>query len=79
MHIQEEILAELNTADRLRESLDIIDIVIAFLSSSKMKADKPLKDYIDKVLKMGKKPFSQKVRHSHKLIVHHNYSFLITY
>ena len=61
-HIRREILAELSTPDRLRESLDVIDIVIGFLSSAgSVEANTDLGDYIDKILRMKKKPFSKKV------------------
>ncbi len=60
--VQREILAELRTPDRLRENLDVVDIVLGFLSSGGGKAAKPLGDYIDKVLRMKRRPFSQKVR-----------------
>ena len=59
--IQKEILAELRTPDRLRESLDVVDIVLGFLSSGGSKTDKPLRDYIDKVIRMRRRPFSLKV------------------
>lgn len=59
--VEKEILAELNTPDRLRENLDVVDIVLGFLSSGGGKASKPLGEYIDKVLIMKKRPFSQKV------------------
>lgn len=57
---RKDILSELRTADRLRESLDVVDIVIGFLSSGGVKATKPLGEYVDKRLKM-KKRLSQKV------------------
>ena len=56
-----KILSELNTPDRLRDNLDVVDIVLGFLSSSGGKAEKPLAGYMDKVLKMERKPFSEKV------------------
>ena len=59
--MQREILAELRTPDRLRGSLDVVDIVLGFLSTGGGKADKPLGEYIDKVLRMRRRPFSQKV------------------
>ena len=62
--VQREILAELRTPDRLRENLDVVDIVLGFLSSGGSKAEKPLGEYIDKVLKMKRRPFSVKVRNS---------------
>ena len=60
--LQREILSELRTADRIRENLDVVDIVIGFLSSGGGKAEKPLGEYIDRVLKMRRRPFCQKVR-----------------
>lgn len=59
--LQKDILSELPTADRLRENLDVIDIVIGFLSSGGGKPDRPLKEYINKVLRMDLEPFSKKV------------------
>ena len=59
--MQREILAELRTLDRLRENLDVVDIVLGFLSSGGSKAEKPLGEYIDKVLKMRRSSFSKKV------------------
>ena len=55
------ILKELRTPDRLRENLDVVDIVLGFLSSGGAKAEKPLGDYIDKVLKMEQRSFSMQV------------------
>ena len=62
--IQKEILNELRTSDRLRENLDVIDIVIGFLSSGGGKPEKPLGEYVDRVLRMKRRPFSQKVSKS---------------
>ncbi len=59
--LQKEILFELRTPDRIRENLDVVDIVIGFLSSGGGKPEKPLGEYIDKVLKMKRRPFCQKV------------------
>lgn len=39
-----------------------MDIVLGFLSSGGGKAEKSLGDYVDKVLKMKERPFSQKVQ-----------------
>ena len=60
LRIQQEILQELRSADRLRDTLDTVDIVLGFLSSGGGKADRPLGEYIRYVLKM-KKQFCQKV------------------
>ena len=59
--VKQAIIAELRTPDRLREALDVVEIVLGFLSSGGGKADKPLGEYIDKTLRMKKRRFSQKV------------------
>ena len=59
--VKQEILSELRTPDRLREALDVVEIVLGFLSSGGGKADKPLGEYIDRMLKMKRRPFSPKV------------------
>lgn len=51
----------MRTPDRLRENLDVVDIVIGFLSSGGGKPEKSLGEYVDRVLKMKRRPFSQKV------------------
>ena len=58
---KKEILAELRTPDLIRENLDVVDIVLGFLSSGGGKPDKLLGEYVDKVLKMKRRPFSKKV------------------
>lgn len=58
--MQKEILAELRTSDRIRDNLDVVDIVLGFLSSGGGKPEKPLGEYVDRVLKM-RRQFSQKV------------------
>ena len=60
--VRQDIIAELRTPDRLREALDVVEIVLGFLSSGGGKAEKPLGEYIDKTLRMKKRRFSQKVR-----------------
>ena len=59
--MKQDIITELRTPDRLREALDVVEIVLGFLSSGGGRAEKPLGDYIDKTLKMKKRRFSQKV------------------
>ena len=59
--MQKEILAELHTPDALQANLDVIDVVLGFLSSGGGKPNKPLGDYIGKVLRMPKQSFSRKV------------------
>lgn len=65
---QKEIIRELRTPDRIRENLDVVDIVLGFLSSGGGKADKPLGEYILRVLKM-KKPFSSKVQEDIRCLI----------
>jgi hypothetical protein len=71
-HIRKEILAELRTPDHLRENLDVVDVVLGFLSSGGGKADKKLGEYVDKVLKMRRRPFSQKVSWCNVAVVWHH-------
>jgi hypothetical protein len=59
--VRQAIIADLSTPDRLREALDIVEIVLGFLSSGGGKADKPLGEYIDKTLRMKKRRFSKEV------------------
>ena len=59
--MQQEILHELRTPDRLRETLDVVDIVLGFLSSGGGRADQPLGGYVNHTLKMKRRPFSEKV------------------
>ena len=60
LKVQQEILQELRSADRLRDTLDIVDIVLGFLSSGGGKAKRHLREYIRHALKMTR-PFCQKV------------------
>ena len=59
--MQQEILQELRTPDRLRETLDVVDIVLGFLSTGGGRANHPLGEYINHTLKMKRRPFSEKV------------------
>ena len=59
--VQKEVLSDLRASDHLRDNLDVVDIVIGFLSSGGGKPDKLLGEYIDKVLKMKGRLSSQKV------------------
>ena len=59
--VRQAIIADLPTPDRLREALDVVEIVLGFLSSGGGKADKPLGEYIDKTLRMKKRYFSKEV------------------
>ena len=59
--MRQDIIAELRTPDHLRDALDVVEIVLGFLSSGGGKAEKVLGEYIDKTLKMKRRRFSQKV------------------
>ena len=59
--MQQEIIQELRTPDRLRETLDVVDIVLGFLSSGGGRANQSLGRYISHTLKMKGRPFSEKV------------------
>ena len=61
---QTDIVAELNSMQRLRECLDVVEIVIGFLSSEKRDgtANTELKSYLKNVLRMEKKFTSKKVQ-----------------
>ncbi len=62
LSVRKEIVDELNSPDLLRETLDVVDIVIGFVSTGGPKSCMYLGDYVDKILKMKKRPFSLKVR-----------------
>ncbi len=57
---QQEILLDLCTVDRLRKTLDIVDIILGFLSSGGGNPGTPLGVYINNTLKM-RMYFSEKV------------------
>ena len=60
--IKQEIVHELHSVSRVREALDVVDIVMGFLSSGGGKSDRQLGDYITRTLWMSKKKrFSEKV------------------
>ena len=60
--IKHEIVHELHSVSRVREALDVVDIVMGFLSSGGGRADQQLGDYITRTLRMSKKKrFSEKV------------------
>ncbi len=58
--VQQDIITELRTPEKLRESLDVVDIVLGLVSSGGGSHDVSLHKYI-KTRRMGKKPFSDKV------------------
>ena len=59
--MQQEIIQESRTPDCIRETLDVVDTVLGFLSSGGGKADRRLGEYINHTLKMKGRPFSKKV------------------
>ena len=60
--VQQEIIHELRSINRIREALDVVDIVLGFLSSGGARADRQLGEYITRALQMKKRIFSEKVR-----------------
>ncbi len=58
--VQQDIITELQTPERLRETLDVVDIVLGLVSSGGGSHEVSLRKYI-KTRKMSKKPFSVKV------------------
>ena len=84
LHVQRElhhrvkldILRELGSPDKLRRSLDVVEIVLGFLSSGGGKPNTRLLSYLKK-LRMEKKIFSEKVNIYCSSIAMHVYvSFL---
>ena len=55
-----DILLELGSPDKLRKSLDVVEIVLGFLTSGGGKPKMRLLSYLKK-LRMEKKTFSEKV------------------
>ena len=49
--VQQEIVHELRSVNRLREALDVVDIVLGFLSSGGGRADRQLGEYITRALR----------------------------
>ncbi len=58
--VQQDIITELRTPEKLRESLDVVDIVLGLVSSGGGNHDVSLHNYT-KARRMNKKPFSIKV------------------
>ena len=59
--VQQEIVQELRSVDRIREALDVVDFVMGFLSSGGGEADRLLGAYITRALPMMRRFFSEKV------------------
>ncbi len=59
-HVKKEIIMELRSPDHLRRNLDVVEIVLGFLSSGGGKADRSLGEYVERTLKM-KGRFCEKV------------------
>ena len=60
LRVQLDILRELVSPDKLRKCLDVVEIVLGFLTSGGGKPKLKLRSYI-KSLKMNGKEFSEKV------------------
>ena len=58
---QTDIVTELGSIQRMRDCLDVVEIVIGFLSSGKNNANMELKTYIKRVLRMENRFLSKKV------------------
>ena len=58
---QTEIINELHTNQSLRECLDIVEIVMGFLSSGQTNPNTTLRKFVSKSLKMEKQFTSKKV------------------
>ena len=54
------IINDLKKMQNLRECLDIVDIVVGFLSSSRDDASKPLKKYLNQAIRMKDDRFKSK-------------------
>ncbi|CAI8027543.1 E3 ubiquitin-protein ligase rnf213-alpha [Geodia barretti] len=59
--VQQDILRELGSPDKLRRSLDVVEIVLGFLTSGGGKPKTTLRSYLRK-LKMEKRSFSKKAK-----------------
>ncbi len=58
--VQQDIITELQNPGKLRESLDVVEVVLGLLSSGGGSHTVMLEKYIS-TRRMGKKPFSAKV------------------
>ena len=70
---------ELGSMQRLRECLDVVEIVIGFLSSNKSVASTELRTYIGRFLKMEKRFKSEKVATINCLPLYLKFSLLFLY
>ena len=59
---QQDIMAELQTVQKIRDCLDVVEIVIGFLASGEQKGQTRLSHYLTTALKMRHRFFSRKVR-----------------
>ena len=50
---QQDIVAELNTVQKIRDCLDVVEIVMGFLASGGQKSDNRLENYLETALKMN--------------------------
>ena len=49
---QQDIVAELKTVQKIRDCLDVVEIVMGFLASGGQKSDNCLENYLETALKM---------------------------
>lgn len=76
---QADIVNELGSMQHLRECLDVVEIVIGFLSSNKSVASTELRTYIGRFLKMEKRFKSEKVATINCLPLYLKFSLLFLY
>ena len=70
---QTDIVTELGSIQRMRDCLDVVEIVIGFLSSGKNNANMELKTYIKRVLRMENRFVSKKVWNNFQYLTQYRY------
>ena len=65
---QQDIVADLQSMQRIRDCLDVVEIVMGFLASGGQKADTSLDHYLKTALKMKHRFSSRKVSKSMALV-----------
>ena len=58
---QQDIINELQTMQRIRDCLDVVEIAMSFLATGGQRAEKRMEDYLDTALKMKDRFNSKKV------------------
>ena len=65
---QQDIVAELQSVQKIRDCLDVVEIVMGFLASGGQKADTGLDHYLTTALKMKHRFSSRKVSESMTIV-----------